>query len=422
MTSFNKMTKPILILSVSGVILLTLIFAFYKDFLQVKRLRWTVPQPYYDSHSVSKYSTKRSDGLSSPDEEISQIKQTQMQGQLQYLDQRMDTPLKGVDSSDTEAEPDVVMTKPIGKTLTQKVINGVKTFVIFIGYSRSGSSIMSSFMDAHPHMVVSYQYGVFKDWNENLKNKNYLFNELLWKSQKDVESGMRSDSKSEEKNYTLHVQSLWQGKYDQYISLIGDKDAGQTVGVHVASPSTFIHRYKMLQTTVGIPVKAVFVVRNPFDIISTTAMYYNSKNNSQGLPPAAVTAYKSLMKYLYEAGNMKQFENNRLKIDALANIISVKAIKSKAIEDIIDIIGSENVWQVHNMDLVNDPKRVLIDMCEFFEIDCSPNYINTCAGMVFDSVSKTRELVVWPQKERQMVMEGMIRRFSFFNRYTFESE
>ena len=79
---------------------------------------------------------------------------------------------------------------------------------------------------------------------------------------------------------------------------------------------------------------------------------------------------------------MKEFQNSRLEIDALATIINMTAKKSKAIEDIIDLIGSENVWQVHNMDLINDPKKTLIEMCDFFKIDCSPDYINTCAGMV----------------------------------------
>ena len=40
-------------------------------------------------------------------------------------------------------------------SLSQNVIDGVKKFVIFIGYPRSGHSIVGSFMDAHPHMVIT---------------------------------------------------------------------------------------------------------------------------------------------------------------------------------------------------------------------------------------------------------------------------
>lgn len=169
--------------------------------------------------------------------------------------------------STTEVDVDV-------HTLPQEVIGGVKTFVFFIGYKRSGSSIMSSLIDAHPHAVVSYQYGKVFTNERSLTDKNYLFNELYRKSQEDVKTGKRSEG-VQAKNYSLHVPSLWQRKYDRYISLIGNKNAGQTVALYVPSPSTFIQSYKTLQKSIGIPMKAVFAVRNPFDIILTTALYDN---------------------------------------------------------------------------------------------------------------------------------------------------
>ena len=309
--------------------------------------------------------------------------------------------------------------------LTKKVIDGVMAFVFFIGYARSGSSIVSSFIDAHPHAIVSYQYGIFVDEKkELLKDKTNLFNQLYIRSQYDIKSGGRSHTK---KNYTLHVSSLWQGEYDRYISLIGDKNAGKTVDVYVNSPSTFLNRYKILQETVGVPIKVVYVVRNPFDIISTSVLYSNGKKLSTSKLDSddrvLVSHYKSMMKRLYDDGNMKEFQDARLEAGNLSKAINNRVVeRTKAIEDIIDLIGTENVWQVHNTDLVDDPKKTLREMCSFFELDCSTDYIDTCAGQVFKSVSRTRDLLVWPQKERQMVMDGIVRRFSFFSRYTFKSD
>ena len=309
--------------------------------------------------------------------------------------------------------------------LTKKVIDGVMAFVFFIGYARSGSSIVSSFIDAHPHAIVSYQYGIFVDEKkELLKDKTNLFNQLYIRSQYDIKSGGRSHTK---KNYTLHVQSLWQGEYDRYISLIGDKNAGKTVDVYVNSPSTFLNRYKILQETVGVPIKVVYVVRNPFDIISTSVLYSNGKKLSTSKLDSddrvMVSHYKSMMKRLYDDGNMKEFQDARLEAGNLSKAINNRVVeRTKAIEDIIDLIGTDNVWQVHNTDLVDDPKKTLREMCSFFKLDCSTDYIDTCAGQVFKSVSRTRDLLVWPQKERQMVMDDIVRRFSFFSRYTFESD
>ena len=134
-------------------------------------------------------------------EENTQINQTRKHGPSEHLGHLMDTPLQSLSKTkkrlyhlNAEAQQHVNKNGHRGKKLPLEVINGVKTFVYFIGYARSGSSIMSSLMDAHQHMIVPYQYGVFKDWSETMEDKNYLFNELYRKSQKDVESGMKSDS------------------------------------------------------------------------------------------------------------------------------------------------------------------------------------------------------------------------------------
>ena len=383
----------------------------------IKRSREKSSRPFYYDTTESYTSKKKDTSLLTEDR--TQSKQDRdkgfSKGEIIFRDHHTD----GV-------KEEINMNFESKKTvLTKKVIDGVKAFVFFIGYGRSGSSIVSSFIDAHPHAIVSYQYGIFDNKNmEILKDKTNLFNQLYIRSQKDIKSGGRSHTK---KNYTLHVQSLWQGEYDRYITLIGDKNAGKTVDVYVNSPSTFLNRYKMLQETVGVPIKVVYVVRNPFDIISTSALYSNrkklstSKLDSDDRVSIMVSHYKSMMKRLHD-GNMKEFQDARLEAEDLTNIISQVIERTKAIEDIIDLIGTDNVWQVHNTDLVDDPKKTLREMCSFFELDCSTDYIDTCAGQVFKSVSRTRDLLVWPQKERQMVMDGIVRRFSFFSRYTFESD
>ena len=314
------------------VVSLTLFFAASRDLFKVqifKRAREFAPRPqyYYDPIVKQKHS---SNGKSSTSSQVAES--TQVKRRKQHTGHNSDLGIQPQSPSKTKkilAPPDSSIKQGNvdedvhnGHTLPQEVIEGVKTFVFFIGYQRSGSSIMSSLMDAHPHTVLPHQYGeVFTDNKKSLTDKNYLFNELYRKSQKNVESGVRSES-IQAKNYSLHVPSQWQGKYDRYISLIGNKNAGQTVAIYVSSSSTFIHRYKMLQKSIGVPIKAVLVVRNPFDIISTTALYDNSNklsefvniktvnNLSEKLQrQTSVAEYKSAMKRLYESGNLKEFQD-----------------------------------------------------------------------------------------------------------------
>ena len=119
-------------------------------------------------------------------------------------------------------------------TLTKDVVDHIEKFVIFIGYPRSGHSIVGSLMDAHPHMVIANEFLLFRNWKyfsdkqkESSKSGNpfyhhrtYLFNILYRRSVWDTTDGFRSEQNTM-KNYTLSMDSLWQGKFDKYISVIG---------------------------------------------------------------------------------------------------------------------------------------------------------------------------------------------------------
>ena len=87
----------------------------------------------------------------------------------------------------------------------------------------------------------------------------------------------------------------------------------------------------------------------------------------------------------------------------------------------IDLIGPDNVLEVHNMDLVNDPRTVMSKICTFLNVRCTPGYLQACASKVFKSVSKTRDLLVWTPQLQQLVEKELIRKYPFFARYSFES-
>ena len=64
-----------------------------------------------------------------------------------------------------------------------------------------------------------------------------------------------------------YVVNSWQGKYDKYIRIIGDK------GPCELSPNKLDKIHRTLQTT----VKSIILVRNPFDLISTGVLYQDIK-------------------------------------------------------------------------------------------------------------------------------------------------
>ena len=88
---------------------------------------------------------------------------------------------------------------------------------------------------------------------------------------------------------------------------------------------------------------------------------------------------------------------------------------------IIEVIGHDNVLEVHNEDLVNDPLSVVKMMCQFFEVECFPSYTQSFVDKVYRSISKTRELLVWPPRLQQMVKRKLIQKYKIFRRYSFDN-
>jgi hypothetical protein len=322
-------------------------------------------------------------------------------------------------------------------SLPSDVINRIEKFVFFIGYQRSGHSIIGSFMDAHPHMIIAHEFMLFTKWKQledeyqrnknhhnSLKTKSFLFNSLYWDSLADADHGWRS-GQLRNKNYTLTIDSQWQGRYDGYIRVIGDKSGGMTTSIYTGSPKDFEAYLADLKRTIGTPVKVLHVVRNPFDMIATDALYSEGKRrrSETGVKQAVfVSNFKKKLGELKTAGRLEEFEASRLNNQTLLES-RTKSITRLAFgnRDIIRLIGEENVLELHNGDLVKDPISTLNSICNFLEVDCTERYLKACADKVFKTVSNTRELVVWPSSTRKKV-ESLIRQHSFFSRYSFDSD
>lgn len=298
---------------------------------------------------------------------------------------------------------------------------------------------MASFIDAHPHMIMAYEYKLFYK-HLQVSNKRSLFNELYQNSHRQATDGWTS-GKPTFKNYSLHVDYPWQGKYDRHISVIGDKAGGTTAAAYIKSPKEFVQDYTRLKEIVDIPVKSVFVVRNPFDIISTRVLYHSTDDllellkktlqsgklpsgkilpESSRLEAEVVSAYKLTMITLSQGKLFSSvMYDNITRLEVVARTI---ARMSNANAKLIEVIEPKNVLIIHNEDLVDNPKSAMERMCKFLEVDCPPDYVQACADKVYKSVLRTRNFVVWPPRLQMMVEKEIIERHQFFARYTFESD
>ena len=282
--------------------------------------------------------------------------------------------------------------------LPSRVVSAVDGFVFFVGYARSGHSIIASFLDAHPNIVIAHEYALFNRWSQHPQlyndRKEALFNMLYNSSHYSAEAGLRQGTQGiKKKGYTLEVPGWYQGTYEGGISIIGDKAGGMTAQVYRQSKEKFISVYQQLCSTTMIPVHAIHVVRNPFDNIATMLLYNEHVKRSMN----ATHKYKN-------------FEALRRQIKAyFVQVESVKSmIETARLNDII----------VHHSHFVANPKGTMRKLCNSLSVTCSERYLQMVAEKTYSNESHSRHSVEWSPELIQMV-EDRIEKYSFLKSYMF---
>lgn len=312
-------------------------------------------------------------------------------------------------------------------SMTLDTVQKVRKFIFFIGYPRSGHSIVASLLDAHSRIIIAHEFSLFTWWSEykekhrdfkliSTSTKHVLFDALSNNSYQEAIHGERSGHYVN-KGYSLNTNSPWHGRCDGFVQVIGDKRAGGTSLYYQTSPKAFNKSYQELLELVNVPVGIFHIVRNPYDLISTSMLYEAARLNNGGKVTGDNADFVTRIKNRAKSRPTAKYRDNTL----LEERIDVIFKLADAVLGMIDISGVNNVIEVHNCDLVKEPAGVVMKMCEFLGVDCPLDYVQTCVEKTFKTVSKSRDLIVWPQHLKAIVEERK-HKYPFFHRYTFDGD
>ncbi|MBW1679815.1 MAG: sulfotransferase, partial [Deltaproteobacteria bacterium] len=137
------------------------------------------------------------------------------------------------------------------------VFDRVETHCMFLGYPRSGHSLIGSLLDAHPDIIIANELHTFRYIRYRF-SKRQLFYLLLDNSQKFTNQGRTHTG------YSYAVPNQWQGRFRR-LRVIGDKRGSGSVKKLNLHPGLL----QQLRRTVGIDMRFIHTVRNPYDNIST---------------------------------------------------------------------------------------------------------------------------------------------------------
>ena len=135
----------------------------------------------------------------------------------------------------------------------------LESFCFFIGYSRSGHTLIGTALNAHPEVVISHELDAVRYVRHGFRRAQ-LFSLIL---QRDQHFGTMGRTWS---GYTYDIPDQFQGRYVR-LRVLGDKRARSSALQIAGQP----HLLDRLRREVGVPIKVLHVTRNPFDNIATEA-------------------------------------------------------------------------------------------------------------------------------------------------------
>ena len=251
----------------------------------------------------------------------------------------------------------------------------LRAFCLFIGYPKSGHSLVGALLDAHPDMVIARAVNPLALVVADGLPPAEVFETLLQNSREEAARGRKQNK------YRYVVEDQWQGRV-RTLRVLGDKFSDRTtkrIGRTAGALASF-------REAIEVPLRLVHVIRNPFDMVARIAK-----------------------------SKLREGTEEERRAQATAYIGKLAAINGEVIAS-----GEHPVLTVRHESLVEDPKAELSAMCAFLGVETDPAYLAACAAIVFPSPQRTRERVEWDTGQIAAV-EQLIARHAFFGGYAFDN-
>lgn len=232
-------------------------------------------------------------------------------------------------------------------------------FVLFVGYPRSGHSLVGQLLNAHPRAIVSHEVDVARLILDFDFDRNKLFEAII---AQDNEFGQVLNRRWTGYDYT--VPDAWQGRTWRPV-VIGDKKGGGTSKYLMSHPDLIARTSR----TVGLPVAVVHVLRGPRDNIASMA-----RHTAHGDITTAAKRWRRM---------------NR----------TVRAARKQ---------GDWDVWiDLHLDDLVSDPAGQL-DRIRY-QLGLPPNqrWLSAASSVVATAPSRSRTAVDWTDAAARIAKAGL---------------
>ena len=259
----------------------------------------------------------------------------------------------------------------------------LEALCIFVGYPRSGHSLISSLLDAHPNIIIAQRPDALKYIKHGFSMQQICYL-LLEDSKGSARNGRgtwlfkqpRRLNPVPISKYSYEVPNQWQGKC-QELRVIGYSAVGTSTQRFRKHPELL----QRLRRAFELKMRFVHVVRNPYDNISTIS---------------------------------RRKERN------LEESIQIYFSFCETIESLKKQIAADELFELNHELFLQDPQAILKELCHFLNESASDDYLRDCARIVHKSPHQSRHDAQWDHRLINIVRDR-IAEFDFLKGYCFDN-
>jgi len=227
----------------------------------------------------------------------------------------------------------------------REALASLETVVLFVGYRRSGHSLVGALLDAHPDAIIAHGLDVLHHVRYGFRREQ-IASLILANARERAAQGRIVTG------YSYAVPGQWQGRHRR-LRVIGSTRGGATARALGERPLLA----QRVAERMAAPVRWIHVVRNPFDNIATLAL----------------------------RGRRTDLES------ALSDYLRLLA----GAEKLRGVVGADRLLDLRSEDLVADPAATLRRLAHWLGLDAPEAWVRDCAAIVFDAPHRTRADAPW---------------------------
>jgi hypothetical protein len=251
----------------------------------------------------------------------------------------------------------------------------VHTFILFVGYPRSGHSLVGALLNAHPDAIVSHELDALQLIQHGATQLE-VYQAIVDRTIAFQQEGSRWSGYSYQINGGEKTLS-------PSPTHIGDKRGG-TSAKHLQNDDACL---RLIQRW-NVQLKIIHVVRNPYDCIST-----------------AVKRRETVQARKFATADVQRKADHYF-------------TKAATIQDLIEA-GKFSIYTFHYEKLLSDLENELSGLLGFLGLPVNFDYLQTCRKHVWPQPKRTRfDSPHWDQENIAYVADKM-RFYPFFSHYTF---